>query len=155
MARLLLGVLLAACCPQHDCDDVRVRVTVVAVLATPAHTKVDPELRDLAIQVQKRNGKLTGFTLHASEGKSIAVGDSATFKLVDKQELKVKVDRPKGEDGKIGLTIKPPELGEVTYACTCDKYFPVVTPYKTATGETLIVAVMAKPCTQGKKGDKR
>jgi hypothetical protein len=38
----------------------------------------------------------------------------------------------------------------LTYACACDKFFPIITPYKTAAGEQLLIAVMAKPCT-GKK----
>ena len=48
------------------------------------------------------------------------------------------------------LRTQSPELGEVTYACACDKFFPVVTPYRTKKGETLIVTVMAKPCTMKK-----
>ncbi len=146
----LLAVVLAGCCPD-GADDGPIRVTVVTVLATADNTTVDPALTELAKEVQKRDKKLTGFALSASEGKSVPVGDSATFTLVDKQELKVKVERPKDGAGKVALTIKPPELGEVTYACTCERFFPVVTPYKTAKGETLIVAVMAKPCTPEKK----
>jgi hypothetical protein len=147
-----MAVVLVFLCGRRDgCDDVApVRVTVVVVLATTENTGVDPKLTDLAKEVQKRDPKLVGFKLVSSEWKSIAVGDSATFPLVDKEELKVKVEKPKDENGRVGLTIRPPELGEVTYACTCDKFFPVVTPYKTKKGETLIIAVMAKPCTAKK-----
>ena len=74
-----------------------------------------------------------------------------TFDLVEKQKLAVKIDAPRGADGKIGLTITPPKLGDISYECTCGKFFPVVTPYKTEKGRQLIVAVMAKPCTAGKK----
>jgi hypothetical protein len=66
--------------------------------------------------------------------------------------LKVTVTRQKDEGGKIALTIKPPLLENITYGCACDKFFPVVTPYRTKTGDVLIVAVMAKPCTLGKPG---
>lgn len=139
--------LLLVLCPTED----PVRVTVVVVLATSDNTVVDPKLADLAKEVQKRDPKLTGFKLVTTDGKSIPVGESHTFDLVDKQELKVKVEKPKDADGRISMTIKPPGLENITYGCTCDKYFPVVTPHRTKDGEVLIVAVMAKPCAAGKK----
>jgi hypothetical protein len=144
--------ILAVCCPKDDCaDDGPIKVTVVVVLATTDNNTVDKKLTDLAKEVKKLDPKLTGFKLVSSEGKSVAIGDCASFPLVDNQELKVKVEKPTDGKGKVGLTIKPPELGEVKYTCTCDKFFPVVTPYKTAKGETLIVAVMGKPCSQEKE----
>ena len=82
--------------------------------------------------------------------KSIAVGGSSEFELVDGKDLTVKVEKPKDENGRVGLTIKSPDVGSVTYTCACDKFFPIVTPHKTKTGETLIVVVMAKPCTEKK-----
>ena len=136
-------------CPTDD----PVRVTVVVVLATSDNAVVDPKLVDLAKEVQKRDSKLTGFKLMATEGKSINVGGSQTFELVDKQELKVKVEKPKDSNGRISLTIKPPEMENITYGCTCEKFFPVVTPHRTKSGEVLIIAVMTKPCASGKKGD--
>lgn len=147
-----LVVILSAACPHDDPPPAgNVRVTVVVVLATCANNTVDKRLDELAKEVQKRDPKLTGFRVAGSAGKSIPVGQGVTFGLVEKQELVVAVDRPKGEDGRVGLTIQPPELGAITYTCACDKYLPVVTPYKTKAGETLIVLVMGKPCTAGKQ----
>jgi hypothetical protein len=134
-------------CPADD----PVKVTVVIVLATSDNDTIDPKLVELAKEVQKRDPKLTGFKLAATEVKSIPVGESHTFDLVEKQELKVKVEKPKDADGRVSLTIKPPGLENTTYGCTCDKFFPVVTPHRTKSGEVLIIAVMAKPCAQGKK----
>lgn len=125
----------------------RVRVTVVVVLATDADMTVDPALVELARQVRKREPKLTGFRVHAAEAKSLRVGETATFELAERQEMAVTVNRPKDARGQITLTIKPPGLENITYGCACDKFFPVVTPYRTRTGEVLIVAVMARPCT--------
>lgn len=151
MLALLIAVGPAVWGPREVCaDEGPVRVTVVVVLATGANTNVDPKLKDLAKEVQKRDPKLTGFQLVSSAGQSIPVGKSVAFELIDKKELKVKVEKPKDEEGRVGLTIKPPQLGEISYTCMCDKFFPVVTPYKTKKGETLIIAVMAKPCTQKK-----
>src|SRR5438094_429255 len=94
-------MLLAPHGPRHhDCDDPGpVRVTVVVVLATTENTGVDPKLVELAREVQKRDPALIGFRLVSSEAKSIKVGDSATFPLVDKEELKVKVEKPKAVHG--------------------------------------------------------
>ena len=141
-----IAPLFLILCPTDD----PVRVTVVVVLATDGHAKVDPKLADLAKQVRKRDETLTGFVLGPAEAKSIPVGGSHTFELVDGQELKVTVTRGKGADGKISLTIKPPGLENVTYGCACDKFFPVVTPHRTKKDEVLIIAVRAKPCTQKK-----
>src|SRR4051812_47691931 len=150
MSGTIVYVLLTFLAPSRCCGDDPVRVTVVVVLATTENTTIDPKLADLAKEVQKRDEKLLGFKLVSSEAKSVPVGDSVTFKLVDKQELKLKVEKSKDDNGRVGLTIKPPELGEVTYKCSCEKFFPVVTPYKTKAGEVLIVAVMAKPCVAKK-----
>jgi len=151
MLGLLAAFTLGACVPREECaDEGPVRVTVVVVLATGDNATVDPKLKDLAKEVQKRDPKLTGFRITTTEGKSIPVGEAVAFTLVDKKELRVKVEKAKDDNGRIGLTIKPPDLGEISYTCTCDKFFPVVTPYKTKAGETLIVVVMAKPCTQKK-----
>lgn len=123
-----------------------VRVTIVVVLATTENKDVNPKLVALAEEVQKRDAKLTGFKVATTLEKSIPVGESHTFPLPDKQKLKVTIERPRDAEGRIGLTISPPGLGDITYCCSCSKFFPVVTPHKTEKGETLIVAIMAKPC---------
>lgn len=152
MLGLLAAVTLVAGCPREECaDEGPIRVTVVVVLASTTHDKVDPKLRELAKEVRKRDDKLTGFRIADSHAESIPVGESAAFKLVDKKELKVKVEKARDGTGRVGLTIQPPDVGEITYTCTCDKFFPVVTPHKTKAGETLIVVVSAKPCTQNQK----
>jgi hypothetical protein len=134
--------------PTCRCGDEQpVRVTVVVILATTENNVIDAILTDLAKEVRKREPKLIGFKVSTTECKSIKVGDSAAIKLVEKQELAVKVEKPKDAEGRICLSITPPQMKEITYACTCDKYLPVVTPHTTAKGETLILAVMAKPCT--------
>ena len=137
----LTAALFAACQAEQP-----VRVTVVIVLATTEHAVVDPKLKELAKEVQKRDPKLTGFKLVATECKSIPVGGAETINLTDRQLLKLQVDKAKDANGRICLTLSPPAMDSVTYACACDKFFPVVTPYRTKAGEQLIIAVMAKPC---------
>jgi hypothetical protein len=147
MSSFVLATFLFVSC---QADDKPVSVTVVIVLATDQNTIIDPKLKELAKEVQKRDPKLTGFKLVATDCKSIAVGDTATINLTDKQVLKLTVDKSKDKDGRISLTLNPPGMDAVTYACACDKFFPVVTPHRTKSGEQLIIAVMAKPCTAKK-----
>jgi hypothetical protein len=147
MPSYVLATFLFVACPA---DDKPVNVTVVIVLATEQNTRVDPKLKELAKEVQKRDPKLTGFKLVATECKSVAVGASATVNLTDKQVLKLTVDQARDKDGRISLTLDPPGMDAVTYACACDKFFPVVTPHRTRAGDQLIIAVMAKPCTAKK-----
>lgn len=128
-----------------------VRITVVTVLATDQNKTVDPRLVDLAKAIQTGDKKLTGFKYHVSEAKSVAPGDKTTFTLIDGHKLEVKVQRARDENDRVSLAIRPPGLGEVTYTCTCDRFFPVVTPHRTRDGgETIIVAVMARPCVMKK-----
>ena len=143
---VLTALLIVSCQP----DDKSVSVTVVIVLATEHNKTVDPKLKELAKEVQKHDPKLTGFKLVATECKSVPVGNSATINLTDKQVLKLTVDRAKDKDGRITLTLNPPGMDAVNYACACDKFFPIVTPHRTKSSEQLIIAVMAKPCTAKK-----
>ena len=143
-----ITAILLTVCPTDE----PVRVTVVVVLATDQNSRVDPKLVELAKEVQKRDETLTGFKIKAAEAKSIPIGDGYTFELLDKEVLRVRVERSRDADGRINLSIKPPQLEKITYHCTCGKFFPVVTPYQTKGGEVLIIAVMAKPCTVGKAG---
>jgi hypothetical protein len=123
------------------------RLTVVVILASSTHKEVNPKLATLATEVQKVHEDLTGFKLESVLQKSLAPGESHTFELIDKQVLKVTIDKPKDKNGRVGLTVTPPGLDEVSYACTCDKFFPLVTPHKTKAGDQLILAILAKPCT--------
>lgn len=151
LIRLLMLPPLALPIPTGPCCDgekprAAVRVTVVAILASMTSDVIDPRLEVLAREVKKRNPNLKGFTHASTQTRSIPIGESAQFKLIEQAIMIVRVQRQRDEENRIGLSIKPPELGEISYACTCNKFFPVVTPYKTDQGDHLIVAVMAKPC---------
>lgn len=132
---------------KHNEKDAPVRVTVVVILATTENNVVDKKLTDLAAEVQKRSPELVGFKLHETVQQSVAVGDSHTFDLLEKQTLQVTIDKPKDRTGRVGLTVTPPGGEAVSYTCACGKFFPLVTTYKTKEGKKLILAVGAKPCT--------
>lgn len=146
----LLALFVAAPPADPPCAE-PVRVTVVVVFATGRNADIDPKLAGLADEVRKRDPKLTGFAVATTLQKSIPPGESHTFDLPDKQTLKVAVDRAKDAHDRIALTVTPPGMGDITYSCVCGKFFPIVTPHKSAAGDHLIVAVMGKPCVAGKK----
>ena len=105
MSRLLPILLIAAAAaPRAGAGDPppSIRVTVVVVLATTENNVVDPKLTALAKEVQKRDESLVGFKLAATAWKSIPVGESHAFDLVEKQKLGVKVDKPRGRTGRSG-----------------------------------------------------
>ncbi|MCS7022728.1 MAG: hypothetical protein NZU63_12985 [Gemmataceae bacterium] len=129
-----------------------VRVTLVVILASTAtHDDVDPPLEELAREVRKREPQLRCFRLLASHAQSILPGRQASFPLIEKQEATVKIEAFPDERGRVRITLTAPGINQLTYACVCDKYFPVVTPYRTRNGQTLILALMAKPCTLHKQ----
>ncbi len=141
-------VAFASCgSPAARADELTgpVRVTVVTILASTVNNVINPKLAELAKEVQKRDPGLVGFQIATTNSRAVSPGATETFSLVEKQELKVTVDRPGVGAGKVRMAITPPGLGEVRYTCVTEKFFPVVTPYRTSGGEQLIVAVMAKP----------
>lgn len=155
----VFGLLLLACGlalpgatraadPVKDKEkDPPVRVTVVVILATTENNVVDKKLTALAEEVQKRYPDLVGFKLVETLQKSIPVGESYAFDLLEEQSVKVAIDKPKDKAGRVGLTVSPPGGDAVSYTCACEKFFPLVTPYKTKGGSRLLLAVGAKPCT--------
>jgi len=124
-----------------------VKVTLVVILASKTDKAINPKLATLAEEVQKRNREFTGFRIGATFDKSIPVGASHSFELPEEQKAKITAAAGKDKDGRIELTVNLPGLDDVTYTCVCDKFFPIVTPYKLKTGETVLVAILAKPCT--------
>jgi|SRR5262245_11637429 len=130
-----------------------VRVTVVAVLASDKHKEVNERLKEFAEKMQEKDPKLTGFKLEQVSCESIAPGKSATLKLIGKETVEVSVNEKTDADGRVLLTVKRADVGEVTYACCCGKFVPFITNYYTAkpNSERLLFAVMAKPCQKSKK----
>ena len=138
---LSLGLPAAA-----SSDDAKVRVSVVAILATDQNDHIDPKLESIAREVQKLDPKLTGFRIAKTTCKAVAVGGQDAFDLGGDQALHVAVEQKGDEEGRFQLKITPPLMGDITYTTTCGKFFPVITPFRTKDGELLIVAVRIQPC---------
>ena len=157
MCRLLLpALLLFPALASGQCkDDPKapveppVKVTLVVILANTTDDKINPKLATLAKEVQKRKegSGFTGFGIHETLDKSIAIGATHSFDLPEMQKATITVANGKDKEGRIELKVKLPGLDEVTYTCVCDKFFPIVTPYTLKKGQTVLVAILAKPCT--------
>jgi hypothetical protein len=131
------------------------KVTVVTILASDQHEKVDAKLKDIATAVTKREPTLTGFRLERSTCKKIQTGEKLTFPLPEDNSVNVTLNAPKEKETRPSLTVKPPSVGEISYSCCTGKYFPIVTRYVTKERERLIIAVMIKPYEEEKDKDKK
>ncbi len=126
-----------------------VRVTIIVILATDLNKNVDRALEGIAKEIQKTEPTLTGFHMEGDPRvKSLKVGETATFYLVDDEDAKVKVRHGANEVNRVGLTLKAPKQGLVNYTTCCGKYFPIMTRYVTRENEHLIIAVCVQPCKE-------
>jgi len=143
---IALLIVRAPACGAGD----EIKVTVVAVLATSKNKDVDEKLKCLAQEVQKKEPNLTGFRFKIQSCKKLSVGDTFKFPLVDNEVAEVSIQRGKGKDDRIGLTVKPPLAGEITYDSCCGKFFPIITRYQTKNEERLIIAIGVQCCCDKK-----
>lgn len=135
---------------EKDKGEKDIQVVVVAILGTDRDAVIDRKVKDVAREVQKQHPRLTGFRLATMTSKTLAVGASETFPLVEDQVATVVVQQAADKDNRVRLKIKPPKVGEITYTAVCGKYFPIITRHTTKNGERLILAVMVRPCKDGK-----
>lgn len=147
--RLFVAALLGTCAllvrpALAQAEDEKVKITVVAVLASSRHNTVDKRLKDLAPELKKKNSGWTGFEVERQMCESIKVGSSATFKLVDDCKVVIEVKERDGKTGCVSLVVKPDTLGEIAYTCCCEKFVPVITRYDTKNKDRLIIAIMTK-----------
>jgi hypothetical protein len=135
--------LLAAAAPAGAG---KVRVCVIAILATEDNAQVDRRLECIAREVQKSNPKLTGFRLAQMSCQSLAVGVREDFKLVEDHVAGVAVLKAADKDNCIQVQVTPPLMGDITYATACGKFLPILTPVRTRANEVLIIGVRVTPC---------
>jgi hypothetical protein len=137
-------LLLAAAPPAADKE--QVKVSVLAILASERDDKIDQRLDCIAREVCKKHKKLKGFQIVKMTCKSLDVGSKETFELVGDQTAAVTVKQGADKDDRVQLKVAPPQMGEITYDTCCGKFLPIVTPYRTRSGELLILAVRVQPC---------
>lgn len=129
--------------------DPKVRVCVVVILASEKDDKVDKKLENIAREVRKMNTKLKGFRLADLACKSLRVGSTDKFDLVEAQQTSITVQGAADKMDRVRLEVAPPLMGKITYSTPCGKFLPIVTPFRTKANEVLIFAVRVQPC-QGK-----
>jgi hypothetical protein len=151
MGLLALPLLLAQ---DKEAKPEKIEVRVLSILASEHHAEVHKKLTRFAEEIQKTEPKLTGFKLNKTDIRSLPLGETTKFELPGGEVLEVTPNKPKDENGRITLTVKPPKLTPVTYECVCEKYVALATQQHVGKGkeeERLFIAVSAKPCGLKKK----
>lgn len=138
--------------PAKNPDEID--VTVLAIMGSEHRTKIDDKLVEFAKHARKKDSSLTGFRIERTTHKKLELGETKKFELVGEEVVEVTVNKERNEEGRVTLTIKPPKIDQITYACTCNKFFSMATQHYVGNGkdrEQLFVAVMASPCGGAKK----
>jgi hypothetical protein len=153
MSSITISLLLFVAVPRDDGaakqgGEERVRVTVIAILATDKNARVDPRLECIAKEIQKKDPNLTGFQLAQTSNESCTVGKATKFELVDKETAEVIVRHGANKEDRVCLKVKPPRMGEITYTSTCGKFFPILTRYQTKNHERLLSPSWSSPANR-------
>jgi len=135
--------LAALACPEE-----KVKVTVVVILASEEAGKIDPRLKHIAAEIQKENPNFKSFELKNMESRSLSPKEKATFALVDKKTAQVMVKHGADKNNKVGLSVWPPDQGEIAYATVCGKFLPIVTRAQTQAKQRIILAIRVQPCNE-------
>jgi hypothetical protein len=130
---LLVPWMLVPGCPhqQDKQPQPKVAVTVVVILASDRCPFVDPRLKDFAVEIQKKDKSLTGFTLLTMTQKSLPAEEKAIFPCMDDCEVHVIVKQCPDKMNRVCLAVTAPQNGEIEYRCVCGKFLPIVTRYLT------------------------
>lgn len=147
---ILLGAALLSVAAPVRAEDNNIKVTIVAVTASKRHQKTDPRLKELAVELKKKNPIWTGFNVERTICASIQVGGKETVKIMDDYSVTVSIKGRDPDTGCISFVVKPDTLDEFAYTCCCNKFFPVITRYDTKDKDRLVIAIMAKPCMKKK-----
>lgn len=124
---------------------VQVRVTLVTILAGEERDEVEAKLRHVADEVRKLNPQLRSFRLHAMADRTVSEGESATFALPEGKKATVSLRQGPDGEGRVSLTIAPPEQGEIALRTVTGKFLPIVTRHQTKARERVILAVRVEP----------
>jgi len=123
----------------------KMKVTVVVILASEEGDTIDPRLKQIAEEIQKRDPQLKSFKLQSMSKRDLAVNEKSAFKLVDQKSVDVVIKHGVDDSERVGLGVTPPEQGEIVYSTVCGKFLPIVTRYQTKARERLIVALRVEP----------
>lgn len=140
---LLLGPLAS---PPAAEPPQRVQVTLLVIFASDRGKHIEPLIHCIAEEVRKRNPQWTNFRLDSLMHRSLAVKETATFKVVDKEQVRLVLRQGIDPQQKVELAVTPPCQGEIIYRTVCGKFLPIVTRCRNERGERLILAIRVQPC---------
>src|SRR5262249_40589280 len=128
---LVVGFLLAlssalwACDPQKK--DGKIKVTVVVILASERPGEVDPRLKGIADEVNKKDPALKSFQMQSMSCLSLPANKEASFKLVEDQVAQVVIHHGADAENRVSLAVTAPRQGEIVYRTVCGKFLPIIT----------------------------
>jgi hypothetical protein len=138
--------------PARACDDDKVKVTLVVILAGERDGKIDPRLKNVAAEVQRLNPSLKSFRIKTMTSKSLDPDEAASFPLPDGKAAQVVVKRAADKQNRVELAVTAPNQGEIVYRTVCGKFLPIVTRCQTQPAdpkqprERIILAIRVEPC---------
>ncbi len=143
----LLALLSLPAIVRADDKD-KVTVSVVAILASESNDKIDKKLKNIAAEIHEINPKLIGFQTAKETCLDVAINSKEKFQLVEGQVISINVQKDADTDNKNLIRVSPPTLGDITYYSSCGKFLPIITEYKTKSGDLLIIAIRVQPCRE-------
>jgi len=108
----------------------KVNVTVVTILASDRCKCIDPRLKDIAVEVQKADPNLKGFSLVSMTQKALPADEVCKFACIEDTYIEVVVRQCIDKENKVSLAVTPPQQNEIVYRSVCGKFFPIVTRYQ-------------------------
>ena len=147
-ALLLAGGAARACGKDKEKgkDARSVKVSVVAILASEKDDKIDPKLKAIAQEVRKTRPALKGFRMANLSCRSLRIGAVDEFELVEGEKASVTIKGAADKMDRVRLKVVPPEMGAICYSTPCGKFLPILTPFRTKSGEHLLIAIRVQPC---------
>jgi hypothetical protein len=142
-----LAGLAAMTCGQEGAPmGHKVKVTVVAILASDKGDKVDARLKCIADEVRKLDPQLKAFRVGSMTCRSLAVNEASAFPTVKGETALVVIRQAMDKSKKVELAVTPPCQGEIVYRTVCGKFLPIITRCQNKKGERLILAIRVQPC---------
>ncbi len=144
LASLLLAGWVYSCPCGNEKDPVK--ITLVVILAKDSGNTIDPRLKAIAEEVRKLNPNLKSFALKSIQSKSIKPGERTSLPTVENKKVDFIIRHGADKDNRVGISVFPPNMGEIEYLASCGKFLPIVTRYETKSKERLIIAIRVQPC---------
>jgi len=145
LAPLMSLACFAEACDCHDEKD-PVKVTLVVILASEVGNKIDPKLKAIAEEVQKKEPQLKNFTVKSMKITSAKPGEKFSMPVCDEKKVEMLIKHGADKKNCISLSLFAPSMGEIEYKTVCGKFLPIVTPCKTKNNERIILAICVQPC---------